>query len=90
MASASTRQDVTFSAKGGLNTDTLMYQNGTEYAGTGAVDTFYADLSAWTEDVIWTNGRTRTTPLSEMRLWRRYPLQSSADSIERVQFDQHR
>ncbi|MBK6862312.1 MAG: hypothetical protein IPG91_01500 [Ideonella sp.] len=45
----------TVNAKGGVHEDTLVYINGTEYAGNGGVDTFYADWSSWTEAVIWTN-----------------------------------
>ncbi|MBK6862310.1 MAG: hypothetical protein IPG91_01490 [Ideonella sp.] len=47
----------TVNAKGGIHEDSLVYINGTEYAGNGGVDTFYADWSSWTEAVTWTNAK---------------------------------
>ncbi|MDD2742794.1 MAG: DUF4347 domain-containing protein, partial [Rhodocyclaceae bacterium] len=40
---------------GGANADLLVYQQGTKYAGSGGLDTFYADLSSWSESITWTN-----------------------------------
>ena len=45
---------------GGANADFLVYQNGTQYEGKGGVDTFFADLSSWTEPVTWINGKNAT------------------------------
>ena len=48
----------TVNVKGGHNADSIVFINGTEYAGADDIDTFYADWSSWTEAVTWTNAKS--------------------------------